>query len=137
MTDIEYKIPFRVVRGEEITLLNKSKEDGTLYFATDTGKIYLDTIDEDKILMGGGANSGIFYAKKNFTDPADLTFSLDDITSDDLPNVNDLIINYSGDIGGDSERDGFYQVIEVITAENYVITNYLPVGGGSGSGSGG
>lgn len=136
MADIENKIPFRVVRGEETTLLSKSKEDGTLYFATDTGKIYLDTIEEDKILMGGGANSGIFYAKKNFTNPADLTFSLEDITGDDLPKVNDLIINYSGDIGGDIERDGFYQVIEVITAENYVITNYLPVGG-SGSGSGG
>lgn len=65
MADFEDKIPFQIMRGLEEKILNKPKDDGRLYFATDTGKIYLDTLEENKILMGGGANSGIFYAKKN------------------------------------------------------------------------
>lgn len=137
MADFEDKIPFQIMRGLEEKILNKPKDNGCLYFATDTGKIYLDTLEENKILMGGGANSGIFYAKKKFTDPADTTFTLKDITGDDLPNVNDLIINISADIGGDEERDGFYQVVEVIQEEEKVITNYLPVGSGGSGGGGG
>ena len=137
MADFEDKIPFQIMRGLEEKILNKPKDNGCLYFATDTGKIYLDTLEENKILMGGGANSGIFYAKKKFTDPADTTFTLKDITGDDLPNVNDLIINVSADIGGDEERDGFYQVVEVIQEEEKVITNYLPVGSGGSGGGGG
>lgn len=129
-------IPFKVVRGEEVSLLNKPQENGALYFATDTGKIYMDTLDKDKILMGGGSNSGIFYAEKAFTDPSDLSFSLEDLNSDELPSEDDLIINYSANIGGDAVRDGFYRVILVDKENQSVLTTQLPVGGGTGAGSG-
>ena len=136
MSDVLNKAAFRVFRGKESSVFNQEHQDGYVYFATDTGKIYMDTATEEKVLMGGGGNSGIYYAKKKFTDPADLTFSISDITTNELPDINDLVINVSADIGGDIERDGFYQVVEVIELENKVITNYLPVGGGGGGGTG-
>lgn len=136
MSDVLNKAAFRVFRGKESSVFNQDHQDGYVYFATDTGKIYMDTATEEKVLMGGGGNSGIYYAKKKFTDPADLTFSISDITTNELPDINDLVINVSADIGGDIERDGFYQVVEVIELENKVITNYLPVGGGGGGGTG-
>jgi hypothetical protein len=35
-------IPFRVVQGTEAKIINKGYNEGYLYFATDTKKIYLD-----------------------------------------------------------------------------------------------
>ena len=111
MSDVTNKPALRVVRGKEDALLRKEHQDGYVYFATDTGKIYMDTASEEKILMGGGGNSGIYYAQKKFTEATDTTFSIDDIITNELPNENDLIINTSAEVGGDIERDGFYQVL--------------------------
>lgn len=132
MSDVTNKPALRVVRGKEDALLRKEHRDGYVYFATDTGKIYMDTASEEKILMGGGGNSGIYYAQKKFTEATDTTFSIDDIITNELPSENDLIINTSAEIGGDIERDGFYQVLQVVELENKVIAKQLPVGGGGG-----
>ena len=130
-------IPFRVMRGEEIAILNKPFTEGQVYFATDTKRIYMDAYlngqPQDKISMGGG-NSGIYYANKGFTDSSDVSFSLADIEGDELPNVNDLIINYNS---SNELRDGFYKVITVDITNNIVETAYLPVGGGGGTGGSG
>jgi hypothetical protein len=81
--------------------------------------------------MGGG-NSGIYYAHKSFTDSSDISFTLNDIEGDELPNINDLIINYNS---SNELRDGFYKVITVDVINNVVETTYLPVGGGTGGSS--
>ena len=122
---------FRPVRGLEMNILNMDYVDGYIYYAIDTHRIYMDANGQNKIPMGGG-NSGIYYASKNFTDSADLTFSINDIEGKDLPSVNDLIINYKS---GNESRDGFYKVVSVNESTGIVETEYLPVGGG-GSGGG-
>lgn len=129
--------PFRVMRGAEANLLNKPFTDGFVYVAIDTKRIYMDTyfndVMQNKLPIGGG-NSGIFYANKTFIDSSDLQFSIDDIEGDELPSVNDVIINYKSN---NELRDGFYRVTDVLTSINAVETEYLPVGGGGGgSGSG-
>ena len=129
-------VPFRVVRGEEIAIMNKPFAEGCVYFATDTKRIYMDAYlngePQDKLPMGGG-NSGIFYAHKGFTDSSDVSFSLEDIEGDELPNVNDLIVNYKT---SNEMRDGFYKVVTTNAVTNTVETEYLPVGGGGGGGTG-
>ena len=128
--------PFRIVRGFESNILNKPFVDGYVYIATDTKRIYIDAyfdgMAHNKLAIGGG-NSGIYYASKTFTDSSDLSFTLDDIEGQELPSVNDVIINYKSK---NELRDGFYRVREVITSTNTVETEYLPVGGGGGAGSG-
>jgi hypothetical protein len=42
------KIQFTPVRGAEKTILNMKKQNGYVYFATDTGRIYIDTETENK-----------------------------------------------------------------------------------------
>lgn len=129
-------VPFRVVRGEEVAIMNKPFAEGCVYFATDTKRIYMDAYlngePQDKLPMGGG-NSGIFYAHKGFTDSSDVSFALEDIEGDELPNVNDLIVNYKS---SNELRDGFYKVVTANAITNTVETEYLPVGGGGG-GTGG
>lgn len=128
--------PFRIMRGPEVNILNKPFKDGCVYIATDTKRIYMDAylnnVTQNKLLIGGG-NSGIYYASKTFIDSSDLSFTLDDIEGKELPNVNDVIINYKSK---NELRDGFYRVREVIASTNTVETEYLPVGGGGGNGSG-
>lgn len=129
-------VPFRVVRGEEVAIMNKPFAEGCVYFATDTKRIYMDAYlngePQDKLPMGGG-NSGIFYAHKGFTDSSDVSFALEDIEGDELPNINDLIVNYKS---SNELRDGFYKVVTANAVTNTVETEYLPVGGGGG-GTGG
>jgi hypothetical protein len=54
------EIKFTPIRGKEKTILNMSKQDGNIYFATDTGSIYLDTQESNKIPIGGNGVS-LFY----------------------------------------------------------------------------
>ena len=65
--------------------------DGYLYFATDTGHIYLDYINEDGQQIaramvggtsGGSGNSGIYYANKEISDAEKLE---DIINSEENP----------------------------------------------------
>ena len=43
-------IQFIPVQGTEKKILNLERKNGYIYFATDTGKIYLDTETQEKIL---------------------------------------------------------------------------------------
>ena len=129
--------PFRIVRGTEDKILNLPFDNGKVYVSIDTKRIfvdaYLNNAEQNKISVGG-ANSGIFYASKTFTDTSDLSFSLDDIEGNHLPEINDLIINYKSK---NETRDGFYKVIAINPEANIVDTVYLPVGGGGGGTSSG
>lgn len=135
-------IPFRVVQGTEAKIINKGYNEGYLYFATDTKKIYLDANGQSKLPMGG--NSGIYYGRMvlaetpdegqkefDFT-PLDLEVNLNS-DSISLPNIGDLILNIP---------DGcFYRVTEVdgTDEEAIISTEKLTIAGsgGSGGGSGG
>ena len=124
-TDTAY--PFRPVKCTEAALANLTAVQGYVYFATDTKKIFFGNNGEF-VPMGG--NSGFYYGHKAFSDPADLSFTIDDIDGNNLPNVGDLIINVSTNI----ERDGFYRVLEIVSSTE-VNTAYLPIGGGGGGGA--
>jgi len=92
---------FRVARGLDEKINQLPYDDGKVYFAIDTKKIYLDA-NEQRTPMGG--NTGIYYGKADFTGEIGPTFifKFEDIDGDNLPNINDLILNSDG---------SFYKVI--------------------------
>jgi uncharacterized protein YycO len=66
-----------------------------LYFATDSGKIYLDANDQNKLLMGGGG-AAILYANDTtvIERPDGLyTLSIDTLKDNSKIKEDDLIIN--------------------------------------------
>lgn len=147
MADFEDKIPFRVIRGSEEKILNKPKSDGYLYFSTDTGKIFLDTNEENKKPLC--ESKGFYYGKKgikyenNGQTPEPtvyFTFSLDETISevegDKCPEIGDLILN----IGTNELKDGcFYRVIALVPVDDIIsitTTRLTLQGTGGGSGSG-
>ena len=123
---------FMPVFGEEKLIKRAAQTSGYLYFATDSGKIYLDTDKENKILMGGGGTS-LFYTDEAKVEakPGEIyLLTLSAINDASNIKVNDLIIN---------EANGcFYKVKSINTASDKVSCNLLAVSGtGSGGGSSG
>ena len=55
--------PFRPIRGTEAKILNTPSREGYLYFATDTGKIYMDKDGIRKPMGGSGAS--VLYSSDN------------------------------------------------------------------------
>lgn len=121
---------FIPVQGKEelIKIRYPEAKNGYVYFATDTKKIYCGKNGE-YIPMGG--NSGIYYGKRQLKedekyneDIIDFIFIIpDDIDGDQVPVVNDLILN---------EPDGSFYRVTKIDAQG-VHTSRLAVAGGSGS----
>ena len=115
-----YKGPEHIVKGsaDDMNEAFKHLEDGRMYFAVDTKKIYVDCdfttsdgeVVRDRLSFGG--NNGIFYGKKLFTDTQIenkeywFIFENGDLEDnrDDLPQVDDLILNVDG---------CFYRVVDV------------------------
>ena len=102
---------FKPVRGTEAQIKNCEHRDGYLYFATDTGKMYLDT-SERRIMVGGsgsgGGNSSILYAKSDAINEHEDGFfhiSINDLEDNTLTNipVDTVIINKDG---------AFYRVVK-------------------------
>lgn len=126
----ETKIPFRPVRCSESDLDTMTPVDGHVVFTTDSRKIFA-VIDGEFKMMGG--SSGVFYGTKvltdeeKFGDQVIFSFSHSDIDGDELPAVDDLILNMPD--------GGFYRVLNVndidIQAQRIAIS-----GGGSGGGGG-
>ena len=83
---------FRVARGLDEKINQLPYEDGYVYFATDTKKIYLDA-NEQRTPMGG--NTGIYYGKADFTglEGPEFIFKFEELEGENLPNTNDLILN--------------------------------------------
>lgn len=143
------KVKLKIVRGtnQEIELLNDKKEDGTLYFAYDTGKIFLDNkvIENNeptvkRFLMSAAASgegaAGYVYSegtleenlikldpgKTNREDPYYYLYRnafSDKILS--LPDPDTLVINSNG---------WFFRVIEVET--DRVLVKIISAGTASG-----
>lgn len=151
------KVQFRPVQGTEEQILGFPQLDyGTVYYATDSGKMYVDDFaTSSRVLIGG--NTKIFYGHKKIdweyvdTETTVFDFKGTEIESPFgvsgehdsaiafnpiLPAVNDLILNEDG---------GFYKVIEIdsiydvesatITAKKLTISG-TGVGGGGGNGDG-
>ena len=120
---------FRPVQGLEYNIKNSSPVDGYLYFATDTKKIFL--AKEGNYLPMGG-NSGIFYGSRELSDEEkedpELTtfiFSTDDIEGDQVPNVDDLILN---------TPDGSFYRVTYVDEEQMITTTRLTIAGSGGPG---
>ena len=133
-------IPFRLVRGSEENILAGPALDGYLYFATDTGRIFIAK-DYDFIPMGGGGVE-IFYAhaeesdiKEDAGDGYYLTF---DVLDDPEASIgeNDLIINNtSSGTGGQFFRvENADRVTNTISCKRIAVSG---TGGGGSSGGGG
>ena len=130
------KLSFIPVMGTEEKILAQDRYEGHVYFATDTGRIYMDSMDESKLLMGG--SSGIHYGQHVHTDtPAeeqeDFEFLLSEIEdTGSSPNEDDLILNIP---------DGcFYRIIEIEETEEETILHVRKLtiaGSGTGGGGGG
>lgn len=95
---------FHPVSGTESKIMNAGYNEGWVYFATDSKKIYLDMDGREKISMGG--NSSIFYGIKELPEAPDesqkeFTFLITEIEGNEnnyfnIPNENDLILNKDG-----------------------------------------
>jgi hypothetical protein len=115
-----------------------SAQDGFVYFATDSKKIYMA---HNKELLTMGGNSSIYYGTRTMTEDEiygddtefDFLGYIKDLEENDLhPHVDDLILN---------EPDGgFYRVIEStpekITGKRIAVSGTGSGGGGTGGGSG-
>ena len=107
--------------------------NGYLYFTIDTQKIYMGTINGKALPMGG--NSGIYYGTRKLTEEetniqiTQLNFSIEtDIDGDQIPNVDDLILNVPD--------GGFYRVMS-ISGDELIGLKIAMSGSGSGGGVGG
>lgn len=126
---------FRIARGTDARIQGLSKNEGQVYFATDTGKIYYDVNSTDRIVMGA-SGVAIHYGQA----PADLEpnpdyangkFFLLSIQEhlenpDELIAIEDLVFNNDGT---------FYKVWD--KDETTLYCQKLAVAGGGGGNSGG
>ena len=124
------KIRFIPVRGLEENILSMDYADGSVYFATDTKRIYLDANDKNKIPMGGAGNSSIYYGTRqplesDTEEGSQIIFKLgDDLEGVILPDKDDLILN--------APNGSFYRVVQVIDSTSVEAIKLTVSGGGGG-----
>ena len=92
-------IPFRPIQGSEDIILKQDIYPGHVYFATDSGKIFLDT-ETERIAVGGGGVAVLYSSakdiKEDLTDFSYLINKNDFDNNDATPKKDDLIINSDG-----------------------------------------
>ena len=116
---------FTPVQGSEAQIRNAVVQNGSLYFATDSGKMYLDT-PNGRISVGGGGGSSegaaLYYgtATKPVEDENGQFYSIEVEQVNGYPKTGDLILNSDG---------GFYKV-ESATQTHYICT-LLTISGGT------
>jgi hypothetical protein len=126
-------IGFRPVQGLSENILNAPYAEGSIYFTTDTGKIYIDTRDGEGQELNkypvGGSGAAILYgnAPALVTDSNDhYLFGREYLDENVVPKPEDLIINSDGI---------FYKIIYL--DEQYAYCNVIAVSGSGGNGGGG
>lgn len=129
------KIKFQPARGVEETLLSHPYTEGMIYFATDSGRIFMDTNGEDKVPLGGGGVSIIYGNDSNVIEDLvnqTYTFHIDALPENSNPKIDDLIINSDG---------MFYKIQQIFPEDGIMICVLIAVsgtgGGGGGTGGGG
>lgn len=126
--------PFIPIQGKRDTIQAQAIIEGNLYFATDTGEMFLDTANE-RIPVGGGGVS-VLYAtaasvSQDLTDLSYIIYFADLEDQDASPKKDDLIINSNGT---------FYKVRSYNKSVGILKCSRIAVsgtGGGGGSGGGG
>lgn len=117
---------FIPVQAKEAIIKTADFEPGSLYFATDTGKMYLDT--NDNRISVGGAGAAIYYSNGEATEEEDYWLidknSLSN--SNDAPAVKDILLN---------EQDGCFYRVESIGVNHFTCTRIAISGSGDGSGT--
>lgn len=117
---------FRPVQGAQDSIMNMPYCEGYVYFATDTGKMYLDAEGISKIPLGGGGAAVLYAISSSATERADGTWSLpySDLEDDTaVPKTTDLIINQDG---------SFYKVIDADKDSNIIHCSRIAVSGTTG-----
>lgn len=90
---------FYPVKGSEKNILLKPINNGYIYFATDTGHIYMDDKGQ-RVLVGGGQGATVYYAQANNIEQNTQLYYV--ISKEDLetPDANyilgDILINKDG-----------------------------------------
>lgn len=120
-------IKFNPIYGQDELIKKQVQRAGSLYFATDTGHIYLDT-DEQRVLMGGSGAAVLYAFADNVIAYTDGTYGvsrndLEDKTS--LPKAGDLIINQDG---------RFFKVSSYNINSNMLICKLIAVSGSDSDG---
>lgn len=124
---------FQPIKGTEEKIMRMGKKEGYVYFATDSGKIFLD-VDDDRRISVGGSGASIYYSSCQQVNKNVIGQYLIPKTDLDDPNASpkedDLIINING---------SFYKVKRI--DDNMIYCILLAIsgtgGGGGGTGSGG
>lgn len=131
---IDNKTKFRPVVGKEAKLKTLPHNEGYVYYASDTGKIFLD-VDGERVTMGGSGASLFYFEENNVAELPNGAYQLNlaNMADGQDPSAikeNDLIIN--------TTTGSFYRVFSVDQDANTVEAELLAVsGGGSGGGGGG
>ena len=122
--------PFIPIQGKRDTIQDQAIVAGNLYFATDTGEMFLDTATE-RINVGGGGVAVLYAKQKDVTqDLTDMSYviyfnELED--QDAAPKKDDLIINSNGT---------FYKIISYKKATGIIKCTRIAVSGTGGGGGG-
>lgn len=140
MSDKKRFVPVRGLEQRIMDMTSANKlgfNDGYVYFALDTGRIYIDYIDSDgnpvaRAMVGnssgGGGNSGIYYANKTLSDEEklldEITFPIDAIEGSEYPQKDDLIVNIP--------EGSFYRVVLPSPLTSDVKAVRLTIAGGGG-----
>ena len=122
---------FRPVRGREQIILAMGYNEGYIYFATDTGNIFVDADGKSKIPLGGRGAAVLYSNTKAIQNSADDNYTLyleglEDPSA--TVRIGDLIINH--------QDNAFYKVVEVETDEEILTCMRIAVSGSGGGGGG-
>ena len=114
---------FTPVQANEAKIKDAQFNPGSLYFATDTGKMYLDT--NEKRINVGGAGATIYYSNGDATEEEDywLIEKLALSNQNDVPAIKDILLN---------EKDGCFYRVENIESNYFVCTRIAISGNGNG-----
>lgn len=132
---------FNPVMGPEKVVLATDPSSGSVYFTTDTRKIYLD-VDNNRVKLPMGGNIGLFYGNMKLSSPpvdgqTEFQFKISEIVGNEsgekllIPNINDLILNQDGCF---YKVKSLYGIQEDTILETVKLT-IAGTGGGSGGGS--
>lgn len=119
-------VKFIPVRGTEEKIQASEYQDGYIYFATDSGKIYVDSQGERTTM--GAAGAAVYFGSQDKVHENEDTgyFEIPKVTISGSPKPGDLILNSDG---------GFYKVVSVGT--EICVCTLLTVSGGGGNVLGG